>query len=152
MSFYNLYHNVNPTTFIILPMLGKHPDDYPRFRDSFIYKHEFIISEDGFPKMTVTNPDEIPSKIYILLRVGRGNRETYQNEIQELRSIKEYIEDFDDNFDNTYAMFVFNIPDKFKSDFDKICEGKLKETSQEYKDILYKVYPKLSEKWDKILK
>ncbi len=33
MSLYNMINGVNPATFFILPMLGKHPDEYPRFRD-----------------------------------------------------------------------------------------------------------------------
>lgn len=36
MSLYNMLNGVNPCTFLILPMLGKHPDEYPRFRDCFI--------------------------------------------------------------------------------------------------------------------
>ena len=37
---YNLINGVNLATFIILPMLGKHPDEYPRFRDCFIAENE----------------------------------------------------------------------------------------------------------------
>ena len=49
-----MINGVNPATFLFLPMLGKHPDEYPRFRDCFI-------SEDETQKIVFT-------------RVGGGNR------------------------------------------------------------------------------
>lgn len=54
MSLYNMINGVNPATFIILPMLGKHPDEYPRFRDCFI--------KDGM--------------IEVYTRVGGNNRDS----------------------------------------------------------------------------
>lgn len=33
-----MINGVNQATFYILPMLGKHPDEYPRFRDCFTGK------------------------------------------------------------------------------------------------------------------
>ncbi len=54
MSLYNMINGVNPATFFILPMLGKHPDEYPRFRDCFV--------------------GEDQKSIEILTRVGGGNR------------------------------------------------------------------------------
>ena len=38
MSLYNMINGVQPAAFFVLPMLGKHPDEYPRFRDCFIGK------------------------------------------------------------------------------------------------------------------
>lgn len=46
-----MLHGVNPATFLILPMLGKHPDEYPRFRDCFITEddHILILTRVGGP-------------------------------------------------------------------------------------------------------
>jgi len=33
-------NGVNPCVFFILPMLGKHPEEYPRFRDCFVVDEE----------------------------------------------------------------------------------------------------------------
>lgn len=149
MSLYNMVNGVQPATFFILPMLGRHPDEYPRFRDCFIGK----MTQD------FNNPDQfgIPSRkhgeedlISVYTRVGGGNREDYQSEIDALRAVEGYVEDFDDEFDSTFATFVFKVPEKFKEDFKKIKNGEIKDISKEYKMELYRVYPKLKSKFDEI--
>lgn len=128
MSLYNMINGVNPSTFFILPMLGeKHPDDYPRFRDCFVDNNE----------------------IHVYTRVGGGNRNCEFGE-EELQQHPNYLRDFDDEYDSTYATYVFSIPDEFKNDFDLITSGKIREISEVYKERLYKVYPKLKDTFDKI--
>ena len=128
MSLYNMLNGVNPATFFILPMLGqKHPDNYPRFRDCFVNNNE----------------------IHVYTRVGGGNRNCEFGE-EELQQHPNYLRDFDDEYDSTYATYVFSIPDEFKNDFDLITSGKIKEISEAYKERLYKVYPKLKDTFDKI--
>lgn len=128
MSLYNMINGVNPATFFILPMLGeKHPDNYPRFRDCFVDNNE----------------------IHVYTRVGGGNRNCEFGE-EELQQHPNYLRDFDDEYDSTYATYVFSIPDEFKNDFDLITSGKIKEISEVYKERLYKVYPKLKDTFDKI--
>ena len=36
MSLYNMLFGVTPATFFFFFLLGKHPDEYPRFRDCFL--------------------------------------------------------------------------------------------------------------------
>jgi len=140
-----------PATFFILPMLGKHPDEYPRFRDCFVGKaSQDFKNKDEFNIPTIKHGKE--KLITVYTRTGGNNREGYQKEIKELRKMPTYIEDFDDSFDNTFAFFVFKIPKEFEADFDKVIDNKLKETSRGYQDILYKVYPKLKDKFDEIFK
>jgi len=143
-----MINGVQPSTFFILPMLGKHPDKYPRFRDCFIGKQysDDEVDEFGIPKHK-HGEEEL---ISVYTRVGGDNKEGYKKEIAEMRKHPEFVEDYDDDFDNTFATYVFRVPEKFKGDFKKIKEGKLKEISQEYKDLLYKVYPKLKDKFDDI--
>lgn len=54
MSLYNMINGVNLSAFIFLPMLGKHPNEYPRFRDCFLGEDE--------------------NSIVVFTRVGGGNR------------------------------------------------------------------------------
>jgi len=135
MSLYNMLHGVNPTAFFILPMLGKHPDEYPRFRDCF------IMDEDH---------PEWNNHIHLYTRTGGGNREAYEDENDEIREIDGFVTDFDDAFDCTFATWIFKVPEKWKADFKLITTGKLSEISSEYKAELYKIYPKLTETFNEI--
>lgn len=148
MSLYNMINGVQPATFFLLPMLGKHPDEYPRFRDCFpgILTNSKEEDQFGIPKKQ-SNLDPF---ISVYMRIGGGNREAYEDEIKEMQKSAHYLKDYDDDFDNTFATFIFLIPAHFLADYEKIKEGKLLETSQQYQDILYKVYPKLTEKFNSI--
>lgn len=131
---YNLISGVNPATFFILPMLGeKHPDQYPRFRDCF-----------------VENEDTQNPEIHIYTRVGGGNRNCGYGE-DELYKHPNFITTFDDDFDCTYATYVFSVPDEWKDDFKKIVGGEMKTLSGAYKKRLYVVFPKFKEKFDELL-
>lgn len=121
-------HGVNIATFFILPMLGeKHPYDYPRFRDCFVDNNE----------------------IHVYTRVGGGNRNCGFGE-EELQKHPNFLRDFDDDHDYTYATYVFSIPAEFNPDFELITTGKIKEISEKYKERIYLVYPKLKDTLDKI--
>ena len=135
MSLYNMIFGVKPAAFFVLPMLGKHPDEYPRFRDCFL-------GDDEHP--------EWKDHIIVYTRTGGGNRESCQTENDELTKIPGYITDYDDSFDCTFASFVFKVPEKWKADFDRFKDGKLKEFSEEYKGELYRIFPKLKEKFDEL--
>jgi hypothetical protein len=135
MSLYNMVHGVKPAAFFILPMLGKHPDEYPRFRDCFT-------SDKEWP--------EYDDHIHVYTRTGGGNREYYYDENREMQLHPEFVIDFDDSFDSTFASWVFRVPDKWKADYDKINSGELRDISEEYKSELYRVYPKLTDKLDEL--
>lgn len=50
-------------------------------------------------------------------------------------------------------MFIFSVPKEWEKDVDIIINGGetwMKEVSVEYRELLYKIYPKLSEKWDEL--
>lgn len=146
MSLYNMINGVNPATFYILPMLGKHPDEYPRFRDCFVGSLENSEELDsiGIPKKTTT----IEKVISVYTRVGGNNRGTYSEEIRALREMPTYIKDYDDSFDNTFATFVFSVPEKWEKDFDTIAIEISNTITSEYKEELKKVYPKLADRFD----
>jgi hypothetical protein len=123
-----MINGVNQATFFILPMLGeKHPDTYPRFRDCYI--------EDD--------------KICIYTRVGGGNRNCGYGE-EELYKHPNFLTTEDDDYDSTYASYYFSVPNEWKNDFEKITNGKINEISNEYKERLYKVFPKLKKTFNEI--
>ena len=124
MSLYNMINGLNPACLFILPMLGRLIDEYPRFRDCFV-------TEDN--------------NIAVYTRVGGGNRGCGFGE-EELYKDKNFITTYDDDFDNTYATYEFAVPDEWKEDFDKIMNGKLSETSNQYKNLIIGLYPDLADR------
>lgn len=123
MSLYNMVNGFNPACVFIMPMLGRKQDEWPRFRDCFV-------TEDN--------------QIAIYTRVGGNNRGQGYGE-EELYKDPNFVKTFDDSFDDTYATYVFNVPEKWKADFDKLMEKKFSETSEEYQTMLREFFPKLNE-------
>ena len=132
MSMYNALMGFNPACLLIMPMLGRKQEEYPRFRDCFI-------SEDK-------------KHIDIYTRVGGGNRNSGYGE-EELYKDENFVETFDDDYDSTYATYRFKVPTKWQKDFDNIITGKWQDISQEYINTIKAMYPKLAESGmiDKIL-
>ncbi len=137
MSLYNMIHGFSPAVFLVLPMLDKHPDEYPRFRDCFI-------NDKDHP--------EYDNYIQIYTRTGGANRKDFEEENQIIKNMDNFVADFDDKFDSTFASWLFKVPEKWKDDFDKIIKGKTKEVSEEYRNQLKKIFPKLKDKFDEIFK
>ena len=123
MSLYNMLMGFNPACVVIMPMLGRKQEEYPRFRDCFI-------TEEG--------------NIAIYTRVGGGNRDCGYGE-DELYKDENFITTYDDEFDSTYGTYEFKVPEKWKPDFDLIVSGKGNEVSKEYIDYVKVFYPKLAE-------
>lgn len=118
-----MVNGVNPATFLILPMLGKHPDEYPRFRDCFVNEKKQIV---------------------VLTRVGGNNRNCGYGE-ETIEQDKNFVKTYDAEWDNTYGYYVFNVPDEWKDDLDKFLNGE--KPSARYLDQMCKVYPKLEQKF-----
>lgn len=74
-------------------------------------------------------------KIYLFTRNGGGNREEYQGVIDDLSEHSNYIEDYDDDFDSTYATIVFSYPEHYAALL-KHIEPKEKEPSLKEKTDL----------------
>ena len=123
MSLYNMLFGFNPACIWVMPMLGRKQEEWPRFRDCFV--------KDG--------------KIEIYTRVGGGNRNCGYGE-EELYKDPNFVETFDDEYDTTYATYVFNVPEKWQDDFNKIIKGKFSETSVEYQNMIKEFFPSLNEK------
>lgn len=130
MSLYNMINGVNPATFYFMPMLGIHPDQVGRFRDCFL-------RDDERP--------EYDKHICIYTRLGGGNRDYHEDDIQELRDHDCYVDDYDDSFDCTYATFVFSVPDEWKEAYESMLQDdfSLANITKEYEEQIVKIYPKL---------
>jgi hypothetical protein len=111
MSFYNMINGASLDTFFILPMLGKHPDEYPRFRDCFT-------SDETHP--------EFNDHIHVYTRVGSCNRATYVFSVPE-----QFKEDFAlikdgkiKNISDNYRSELYRVFPKLKDIFDEIFNTK----------------------------
>lgn len=133
MSFYNMMQGVNQSTFFILPMLELgHPENLPRFRDCFV---------------DITEKDK--PEIHVYTRVGGGNRNDGFGE-EVFYKHPNYITTFDDDFDSTYGTYTFSVPEKWLNDFNLILSGNFKETSQEYRQLVIKTFPKIEDKLNEL--
>lgn len=134
MSLYNMLFGYNPATFVILPMLGRKMEEYPRFRDCFV-------SEDN-------------NNIVVYTRVGGGNRNAGYGE-EELYKDPHFIKTYDDDFDDTFGYYEFSVPERWQKDFELIVEnGNLWVASNDYLEYLidfYKDKPKIVEQLNSIL-
>lgn len=124
MSLYNMIYGFNPACILLLPMLGRKHEEYPRFRDCWL-------TEDG--------------NIAVYTRVGGGNRNQGYNE-EVLYADPNFIRTFDDEYDNTYGVYEFRVPEKWKADFDHITNSRFHEVSQEYVDLVKSHHPFLAER------
>ena len=123
MSLYNMMNGFNPACVLIMPMLGRKQDEYPRFRDCFVTEE---------------------NNIAIYTRVGGGNRNCGYGE-EELYKDENFLTTYDDDFDSTYATYEFKVPEKWKANFDKIICGDFAAVSVGYIEYLKQFYPKLAE-------
>lgn len=147
MSLYNTVNGINPAAFYVLPALGKHPEEYPRFRDCFYGKLSNSEEDKDFFGVPIKKLSK-EKVISVYTRVGGNNRGSFISQIEEMRKMPNYLEDYDDNFDNTFATFVFSVPEEWKEDIEKIMEGKAADISNKYVEQLKKVYPKLAHQFD----
>ena len=93
MSLYNRLFGENENAVPLLGMISLTKNDFQRYRDVYLNK-------EG-------------TKITVLTRLGGGNRNDYKETIEKIRKNPNYIYDYDDGYDSTYAYFEFTVPDKY---------------------------------------
>ncbi len=103
MSFYNMLFGKNPLSEIMLKLLDLKEEDCGRFRDAYL-------TEEG--------------NIIVYTRNGGNNRECWDGGdncncpgciiTNKLPKHPNYIRDYDDEFDSTYAYIEFSIPENYK--------------------------------------
>lgn len=104
MSLYNQLFEENPDANVLLGMLGVNKELFERYRDIYLNK-------EG-------------TKIIVYTRCGGGNRMAYGRVFEIMKNHPNYLRDYDDSFDNTYAYIEFSIPEKFKETALKIKPDK----------------------------
>lgn len=104
MSLYNLIHGTpSDGKFTILTTIaGLKGISIPRFRDIYLNDNNQVI---------------------ILTRTGGGNRQDYEEENDALTRFDTYVEDYDCDWDCTYAEFVYKIKDEYIDEIQKIIEN-----------------------------
>lgn len=102
MSFYNMIHGEQPLASVLLAMLEVKKEDVPRYRDCYLETEK--------------------KQIIIYTRTGGGNRDSYEDENNALTKVLGYIEDYDNDFDRTFAHFCYAFPEKFKDDLEALCK------------------------------
>jgi hypothetical protein len=95
---YNVLFGVNKFNRILLKILGLTREDCGRFRDCYLQDN----------------------KIIIYTRNGGGNRKDFQDVFNKLSKHKNYITNYDDDFDCTYAYIEFSIPEEYGEDLKNI--------------------------------
>lgn len=108
MSLYNALFGKNKDSDLLLKIIGiDQPDgkyQSGRFRDIYL-------NADG-------------SKIILYTRNGGGNRDEYQPLIDILATHPNYLKDYDDDFDSTYAYIEFSVPEEFREEVKSLATGK----------------------------
>ena len=97
MSLYNKLFGENKHADELLIACDLNRDMFARFRDVF--------------------PTTDGKKIMVYTRIGGYNRKSYFDTIRNIRGHDLYLTDYDDEFDETYAYFVFAVP---KENIDKV--------------------------------
>lgn len=125
-NMYNMIFGQNSASDVILATLGLTKGDTGRFRDCFVANGE----------------------IAVYTRNGGGNREQYQEVIDELAKHPCYLRDEDDDFDCTYATIYFSFPKEFAEDLAKLDSGEEFKPSNRWLTVINSVIVKAGGKVD----
>ncbi len=94
MSLYNRLFGINADMPVLLGMLSVNMEYFDRFRDVELCNNGTVIR--------------------VFTRLGGENRKDYSETWKKIRKHELYSQDYDDEFDETYAYIEFNIPEKYK--------------------------------------
>ena len=120
---YNIIFGYNRAVYLLAPMICEVvPDaEFTRFRDCFLSDDE--------------------KHILVLTRTGGFNRKNYSEEMKKIKEKVEYRSDRDYiEFDSTYLICEFSVPEEWKEDFQTIISGNLRPLTKEYIAKAKKVY------------
>jgi hypothetical protein len=125
MSLYNALFGLNPSSHLLLAMLNLSKNDVGRFRDCYLKRND-----DGL------------LNIVVYTRNGGGNREDYEEVTEALQHHPAYLSDRDDDFDSTYAAYVFSVPDRFKEtavELEKLGAAPTEEPMDKFQKLIEKL-------------
>lgn len=93
MALYNQLFGENEDATAILGFAGLTREMFPRYRDVFL-------ADEG-------------RTVIVYTRIGGANREAYEDDIKTIIGHPQYKDNCDDEKDNTYAYFKFNVFKKY---------------------------------------
>jgi hypothetical protein len=154
MSLYNMLFGQNPATPILIAALeldSNQPLDWenkfnqasdkwgefdPHCESGKSLMGEAIESKyyptGRFRDIYFENQDGSAPKIILYTRNGGGNRDYYHWVFELLEKHPLYIQDYDDDFDCTYAYIEFKAPESIVKFFDGVKTGKIKNVSERF--------------------
>lgn len=89
MALYTQLFGENKEATSILGFANLNREMFPRYRDVFL-------CDDG-------------NNVIVYTRIGGPNRNNYKQQIKNIKQHKQFITDYDDKHDNTYAYFKFKV-------------------------------------------
>lgn len=105
MSLYNMLFGQNGASEALLSMLGLSVNDVGRFRDCYLVRGT---------ERPYGDEEDKDLRIVVYTRNGGGNREEYEEVTSALQAHAEYLCDYDNDHDCTYASYEFRVPPQFK--------------------------------------
>jgi len=114
MDKFNIDVDLTRSTTYILPMLGKKISDFPTDLNCFLGD---------------TNKVELKDKIFLIVK--NQSDPWFVANIESLCLKDNFIESYECN--NNYTMFVFDVPEEYKSEYFKFKEGKYSLFDDTYK-------------------
>lgn len=115
----------NRTYTYLFPMIGLSSG---MKRDEFLYLRGLFCKNDDFP--------ELFNKLYMLLKFNKEREFVFYED--KLRTLDIY--DFNYEPDKYHSIFVFNIPDEYKREYEKFIQSKYSEFSDNYKNSIIKFH------------
>jgi hypothetical protein len=107
---FNMVAGVSPELKFVLGFLGfttetrENFNKIPRFRDAYVIPGE-------------------PHRLVIMTRTGGGNRADYAEENEWMKTIPGYVEDYDDDFDSTFAHWVYDVKPEFVEPLNRLVDN-----------------------------
>lgn len=111
-NMYNQMHGENKDAVALLGMIGCTREMFCRYRDTYI-------CDNG-------------NNIIVYTRLGGSNRPDYKETIEIIRTNPNYLEDYDDDFDETYAYFKFKVPENYLDTTKKMYKGEPETIKQKF--------------------
>lgn len=121
MSLYNLINGFSPACVLVMPMLGRQQNEWPRFRDCHVNKNGEV------------------REIHIFTRVGSANQNSGYGE-EKLFVDPNFLRFEDCEEDTTYGTYIFKCPKEWEADFDRIYTGDLSKLSPAYYEMQLKFW------------
>ena len=164
MSLYNMLHGTDPLSPLLLSIIDVDSDRVSKFpwpknekgEDWFPYDDGETPEGLEYIKTCIENKlwtsgrfrdihlNEDGTKIIMLTRNGGGNRENYWYLFDIIKHHPNYILDYDDDYDCTYAYIEFSIPDEFKEVCASMATGEELKTVKEKFDNCINYMKKLT--------